>query len=188
MLRTDEDRERDRGGEAPMEIDSPPPLWLKPPTSNCRLIRIGVIIILQIINIYVGPATFHSPTPQTTTSGVISYSGLSTPSATGPSCLSGPPVTCNSSPLTVAVKTPETTPSAGFVQVQTSPVSLMTGSTGKSPLRSCHTNSDAVTHLRRLTTATFVNSSPPSRSPTVVRNRDLLIIYFNFITLADDAE
>ena len=25
---------RERGGEAPMEIDSPPPLWLKPPTSK----------------------------------------------------------------------------------------------------------------------------------------------------------
>lgn len=35
MLRSDQerDRERDRGGEAPMEIDSPPPLWLKSPTS-----------------------------------------------------------------------------------------------------------------------------------------------------------
>jgi hypothetical protein len=36
MLRSDDEREKDRerGGEAPMEIDSPPPLWLKPPTSN----------------------------------------------------------------------------------------------------------------------------------------------------------
>lgn len=33
MLRHDE-REKERGGEAPMEIDSPPPLWLKSPTSK----------------------------------------------------------------------------------------------------------------------------------------------------------
>lgn len=52
------------------------------------------------------------------------------------------------------------------VRPQTSP---LIGSNGKSPLRSCHTNSDAVLHLRRLATATYhVNSSPPNRSPTVV--------------------
>ena len=34
MLRSDDEREKERGGEAPMEIDSPPPLWLKPPTSK----------------------------------------------------------------------------------------------------------------------------------------------------------
>ena len=34
MLRSNDERERERGGEAPMEIDSPPPLWLKSPASN----------------------------------------------------------------------------------------------------------------------------------------------------------
>lgn len=38
MLRSDDERERERGGEAPMEIDSPPPLWLKPPTSSCLML------------------------------------------------------------------------------------------------------------------------------------------------------
>lgn len=38
MLRNNnDDRERERGGEAPMEIDSPPPLWLKSPTSKIIL-------------------------------------------------------------------------------------------------------------------------------------------------------
>lgn len=37
MLRSDDERERERGGEAPMEIDSPPPLWLKPPTSKLQI-------------------------------------------------------------------------------------------------------------------------------------------------------
>ena len=96
----------------------------------------------------------------------------------GASTLSGSPITYGSSPmqptsspLTVAVKTPNSTPTtrSPFMRAQTSPVAQICVSTGKSPLRSCHTNSDAVTHLRRLTTATFVNnSSPPNRSPTVV--------------------
>lgn len=42
MLRSEEERNREsesasaneRGGESPMEIDSPPPLWLKAPTSK----------------------------------------------------------------------------------------------------------------------------------------------------------
>lgn len=76
-----------------------------------------------------------------------------------------------SSPLPVVLKSPNSTPPARspFMRAHTSPVSQICASSGKSPLRSCHTNSDAVTHLRRLTTATFANSSPPNRSPTVVR-------------------
>ena len=76
------------------------------------------------------------------------------------------------SSLSAASKTPNSSPSLNaspLLRPQTSPIDKITGgSTGKSPLRSCHTNSDAVTHLRRLATATYVNSSPTNRSPTVV--------------------
>jgi hypothetical protein len=40
-----------RGGEAPMEIDSPPPLWLKSPQSraeNTRIISVFLIIFRRI--------------------------------------------------------------------------------------------------------------------------------------------
>lgn len=106
-------------------------------------------------------------------------SSPSTPAPAGPSGLSGPPVNFETpsspmdSPTSEVSKTPNSCPPAGrssLLRPSTSPLDRITGgSTGKSPLRSCHTNSDAVTHLRRLATATFVNSSPPNRSPTVVK-------------------
>lgn len=48
MLRNNnDDRERERGGEAPMEIDSPPPLWLKSPTSKILMKSILLPILIH---------------------------------------------------------------------------------------------------------------------------------------------
>lgn len=131
-----------------------------------------------------GPASFHGPITQ-------APSVTNTPTAVAPSSnLSGPSVTCDSSPMepissplaATTLETPNSTPLSRtpFLRSHTSPVTVMTGSTGKSPLRSCHTNSDAVTNLRRLATATF-NSSPPNRSPTVVRQEQVMK-FFIFIS------
>lgn len=93
----------------------------------------------------------------------------------------------SSSPLSAVSKTPNSSPPAGrspLLRLNTSPVDRIAGgSTGKSPLRSCHTNSDAVGHLRRLATATFVNSSPPNRSPTVVKYNSIILILYLLITI-----
>lgn len=50
--------------------------------------------------------------------------------------------------------------------------------TGKSPLRSCHTNADAVVQLRRLTAATFAPSSSPTNGIVKCRELDKLILFF----------
>lgn len=159
------------------------------------VITLTLIIKYVVMSHFVtlGPASFFSPTSQMT-------SNPSTPvpitaTASGPSSLSGPPVNFgtpssptdpSTSPLSSVSKTPSSSPPASrtpLLRPNTSPIDRINGgSTGKSPLRSCHTNSDAVTHLRRLATATFVNSSPPNRSPTVVIINLLLYYYNNNLT------
>ena len=134
------------------------------------IITLFLKLFVTLFLLYAGPASFYSPNNQ-------SINSPNTPLnvSVGPSGLSGTPVTYEaSSPMdsSIVAATPTSSPSAALSPLSrphTSPVDkFVGGSTGKSPLRSCHTNSDAVTHLRRLATATFVNSSPPNRSPTVV--------------------
>lgn len=171
MLRSkdERDREKDRGGEAPMEIDSPPPLWLKSPASKL-LFLFALIDFLTLL----GPTVNSSFTNSPFSNQPIKTSSLNTPTPSHNdknsaedtvemNCNSSPMDTV-SSPLSMINLTPP--PRSSSQRPHTSPLGV-TGS-GKSPLRSCHTNSDAVGHLRRLTTATFINSSPPQRSPTVV--------------------
>lgn len=181
MLR-DED---ERGGEAPMEIDSPPPLWIKSPIST--LSYLGELLMFWtcfghalVVLCWTGPAvngvsTGHlqsasmplsllpapKPAASETCVGRMAEAGklMSGGSADGHHGIETAPTVSSPS----ANVTPNRSP---FWKSRTSPHSAVGGS-GKSPLRSVHTNADAVVSLRRLATATFSNHSPPQRSPTV---------------------
>lgn len=171
MLRSDE-REKERGGEAPMEIDSPPPLWLKSPTS--KIFR--KFKFYEQTLFFSGPSSiFHSPlnnTPAVTVNESDSNNNNAANNNINTADNKNNQSEDNTDENSKLIKSPNTTPSnirsSILMRPHTSPLGTCS-STGRSPLRSCHTNSDAVTHLRRLATATYhANSSPPNRSPTVV--------------------
>lgn len=138
---------------------------------------------MTTITALVGPSTFQSPIVRaqqtepaanllkTPVNSSVSVIGTNSPLARDNELALSP---------ATSVKTPNSSPpnrSPFLRAAHTSPLGqIVGGSTGKSPLRSCHMNSDATTHLRRLATATFVNSSPPNRSPTVVRGLSFFFI------------